>query len=107
LPFSVPGETDFKWIEADTSVEDFVPVHKESLSKCDAKGDVETNSNARKEIENSEVKEEQKLLICPDEGCHRTFQRYGALHNRMLYGRHEKKQEKITLIDRAKKGYPR
>ena len=25
----------------------------------------------------------------------------------MLYGRHEKKQEKITLIDRAKKGYAR
>ena len=105
LPFSVPGETDFKWIEADTNVEDFVPVHKESLIKCDAKGDVETNSNARKEIENSEVKEEQKLLMCPDEGCHRTFQRYGALQNHMLYGRHEKKQEKITLIDRAKKGY--
>ena len=107
LPFSVPGETDFKWIEADTNVEDFVPVHKESLIKCDAKGDVETNSNARKEIENSEVKEEQKLLMCPDEGCHRTFQRYGALQNHMLYGRHEKKQEKITLIDRAKKGYAR
>ena len=107
LPFSVPGETDFKWIEADTNVEDFVPVHKESLIKCDAKGDVETNSNARKEIENSEVKEEQKLLMCPDEGCHRTFQRYGALQNHMLHGRHEKKQEKITLIDRAKKGYAR
>ena len=88
-------------------MEDFVPVHKESLIKCDAKGDVETNSNARKEIENSEVKEEQKLLMCPDEGCHRTFQRYGALQNHMLYGRHEKKQEKITLIDRAKKGYAR
>jgi len=29
LPFSVPGERDFKWIEADTNVEDFVPVHKE------------------------------------------------------------------------------
>ena len=43
-------------------MEDFVPVHKESLIKCDAKGDVETNSNARKEIENSELKEEQKLL---------------------------------------------
>ena len=55
---------DFKWIEADTNVEDFVPVHKESLIKCDAKGDVETNSNARKEIENSEVKKEQKLLMC-------------------------------------------
>ena len=75
----------------------------ESLIKCDAKGDVETNSNARKEIENSEVKEEQKLLMCPDEGCHRTFQRYGALQNHMLYGRHEKNQEKITLIDRAKR----
>ena len=45
--------------------------------------------------------------MCPDEGCHRTFQRYGALQNHMLYGRHEKKQEKITLIDRAKKGYIR
>ena len=88
-------------------MEDFVPVHKESLIKCDAKGDVETNPNARKEIENSEVKEERKLLMCPDEGCHRTFQRYGALQNHMLYGRHEKKQEKITLIDRAKKGYAR
>ena len=88
-------------------MEDFVPVHKESLIKCDAKGDVETNSNARKEIENSEVKEEQKLLMCLDEGCHCTFQRYGALQNHMLYGRHEKKQEKITLIDRAKKGYAR
>ena len=91
LPFSVPGETDFKWTEADTNVEDFVPGHKESLIKCDAKGDVETNSNSRKEIENSEVKEERKLLMCPDEGCHRTFQRYGALQNHMLYGRHEKK----------------
>ena len=58
-------------------MEDFVPVHKESLIKCDAKGDVETNSNARKEIENSEIKKEQKLLMCPDEGCHRAFQRYG------------------------------
>ena len=58
MPFSVPGETDPKWIEADTNVEDFVPVHKESLIKCDGKGDFETNSNARKEIENSEVKEE-------------------------------------------------
>ena len=73
-------------------MEDFVPVHKESLIKCNAKGDVETNSNARKEIENSEL---------------RTFQKYGALQNHMLYGRHEKKQEKITLIDRAKKGYAR
>ena len=31
----------------------------------------------------------------------------GALQNYMLYGCHEKKQEKITLIDRAKKGYAR
>ena len=83
-------------------MEDFVPVHKESLIKCDAKGDVETYSNARKEIENSKVKQGQKLLICPDEGCHRTFHRYRALQNHMLYRRHEKKQEKITLIDRAK-----
>ena len=98
---------DFKWIEADTNVEDFVPVHKELLTKCDAKGDVETDSNARKEIENSEVKEEQKLLMCPDEGCHRTFQRYGALQNHVLYGRHEKEQEKIKMIDRATKGYAR
>ena len=98
---------DFKWIEADTNEEDFVPVHKESSIKCDATGDVKTNSNARKETENSVEKEEQKLLMCPDEGCHRTFQRYGALQNHMLYGRHEKKQEKITLIDRAKKGYAR
>lgn len=54
-----------------------------------------------------EVKEEQKLLMCPEEGCHRTFQRYGTLQNHMLYGRHEKKQEKIALTDRAKKGYAR
>ena len=107
MPFSVPRETDFKWIEAHTNVEDFVPVHKELLTKCDAKGDVETDSNARKEIENSEVKEEQKLLMCPDEGCHRTFQRYGALQNHVLYGRHEKKQGKIKMIDRATKGYAR
>ena len=86
-------------------MEDFVPVHKELLTKCDAKGDVETDSNARKEIENSEVKEEQKLLMCPDEGC--TFQRYGALQNHVLYGRHEKKQGKIKMIDRATKGYAR
>jgi len=37
------------------------------LIKCDAKDDVETNSNTRKEIENSKVKEGQKLLMCPDE----------------------------------------
>ena len=36
-----------------------------------------------------------------------TFQRYGALQNHILYGSHNKKQEKITLIDRAKKGYAR
>ena len=80
---------------------------KESLIKCDAKGNVETNSKARKEIENLEVKEEQKLFMCPNEGCHHTFQRYGALQNHMLYGSHEKKQENTTLIDRAKKGYAR
>ena len=42
-------------------MEDFVPVHKESLFKCDAKGDVETNSNARKEIENLEVKKSRNF----------------------------------------------
>jgi len=87
----------------------FVPVHKESSIKCDAKDEVKTkdNSNATQETETAQVKEEQQLFMCPEEGCCRTFQRYGALQNHILYGSHNKKQEKITLIDRAKKGYAR
>lgn len=82
---------DFKWIEVDINVEDFVLVYKELLIKCDVKGDVEINLNVRKEIENLEVKEEQKFFMCLDEGCYCIFQRYGVLQNYMLYGCYEKK----------------
>ena len=45
--------------------------------------------------------------MCPEEGCLRAFQRYGALQNHILYERHKIARAKITLLDRAKTGYAR
>ena len=105
-----PSETDFRWIETDAGLGDFVPVHKASSFKCNAKesgnGEMESlNINVSAEVNEEVEKEELQLFICHEEGCRRSFQRYGSLQNHVLYGRHDKEREKVCLIDRAKQGY--
>ena len=55
----------------------------------------------------SEEMPRKDLFMCPEEGCHKSFQRHGALQNHILYERHDKKRTKMTLLDRAKTGYAR
>lgn len=45
------------------------------------------------------------LFECPEEGCTRSYMKYGNLMRHLAIGDHEKQPEKITLIDTAKKLY--
>lgn len=46
-----------------------------------------------------------KLYVCPNEGCCRSYQRYSAMDHHVAYGKCSYREEKETLLDKAKKGY--
>ena len=69
----------------------FCPSSEKSSIKCDAKGDVKANSNAKKEIEHSGLKKS----------------RIFAVQCRITCVAVTRGSKKIFLIDRAKKGYAR
>ncbi len=49
-----------------------------------------------------EVEDECKLFACPNEGCVKTYQRYGSMVNHTLYGQCVFEPERETLLDTAK-----
>lgn len=108
-----PSECDFKWINKGTSEGDFVLVscqkHDRHNKKDVPKENREVGSFNQKENRKVQTEETPRssgdLFLCPEEGCHKSFQRYGALQNHVLYERHDKKRTKLTLLDKAKKGY--
>jgi hypothetical protein len=58
-----------------------------------------------KQWPNDESDDTSKLFACPVEGCVKMFQRYTSLDNHLQYGRCTLKQEKESLVDRAKMQY--
>ena len=47
----------------------------------------------------------QNLLLCPEEGCIKSYQRHSSLRKHLEYGEHKCALEYETLLDRAVQGY--
>ena len=45
------------------------------------------------------------LFFCPEEGCVKSYQRFAALQHHLDCGKHERKLERETLLDKAVHGY--
>ena len=46
-----------------------------------------------------------QLFFCPEEGCIKSYQRFAALQHHLDIGKHERKLERETLLDKAVHGY--
>ena len=46
-----------------------------------------------------------QLFFCPEEGCVKSYQRFAALQHHLDCGKHERKLERETLLDKAVHGY--
>ena len=46
-----------------------------------------------------------QLFFCPEEGCIKSYQRFAALQHHLDCGKHERKLERETLLDKAVHGY--
>ena len=46
-----------------------------------------------------------QLFLCPEEGCMKSYQRFAALQHHLDCGKHERKLERETLLDKAVQGY--
>ena len=46
-----------------------------------------------------------QLFFCPEEGCITSYQRFAALQHHLDFGKHERKLERETLLDKAVHGY--
>jgi hypothetical protein len=45
------------------------------------------------------------LFSCPEDGCVKSYLTHGRLDQHLMYGKHELRLEKLTLMDKAKTSY--
>ena len=69
-----------------------------SLAEHHGSDNNDENERAGAEVENGR----EKLFACPNEGCIKTYQRYGSMVNHTLYGQCVFQSERESLMDTAK-----
>ncbi|KXJ12917.1 hypothetical protein AC249_AIPGENE19872 [Exaiptasia diaphana] len=57
------------------------------------------------EPEEPRPSQSKDLFACPEDGCIKTYMSHGRLEQHMMYGKHEYRLEKMSLLDKAKIGY--
>ena len=85
---------------------------KSSVPRCVPVEDTPTSSECHKvylprEEENEifEAPEKPNLFVCLEDGCVKKFLTHGKLDQHVMYGKHQFKLERLTLLDRAKISY--
>ena len=93
----VSGSFSITALNSEFSGGDFVDIIPSRRQKLDKK-----QSSNDEESSDKELDESSKLFTCPVDGCIKTYQRYSSLEYHVEYGNCKLKNERQSLMDKAK-----
>ena len=107
--FADNADSAITWISCEATKGDFIPVQqrKSSVSGRIHVEDTATTSQFHEDNLSSDEENEEltSLFVCPEDGCVKKFLTHGRLDQHVMYGKHQFKLERLTLLDRAKISY--
>lgn len=114
VSFTGNADSVLKWISCEATDGDFIPVKQRNKpksqsvpekDKSDESEEPETSDESEYEVAQGAQKSKPTLFACAEDSCVKSYLTHGRLERHLLYGKHQFKLERMTMLDRAKISY--